>query len=130
MGLLDEEGAYCSGMMATAGALTLASPMMSFILAMVHFLEWQNKLLREIEQVCGGKCPEWTDKENLPLLQAVVKEILRWRPPVPTGMALLSNGCWPDSYTFQEYLIDWKLMTYMMGILYQRAQQSMLWNSE
>lgn len=81
----DEEGAYCVGMMAIAGALTIASPLQSYILAMCHFPEWQVKLRDEIERACKGKCPEWSDREILPTLRAVVKEVLRWRPPVPTG---------------------------------------------
>jgi hypothetical protein len=80
------EGAYQVGMMAIAGALTIASPMMSFVLAMVQSPEWLGKLQEEIDRVCGDRMPEMSDMENLPVLRAVVKEVLRWRPPVPTGL--------------------------------------------
>jgi cytochrome P450 len=73
-------------MMAIAGALTIGSPLQSYILAMCHYPEWQVKIREEVEQVCGGRCPEWEDRQNLPTLRAVVKEIVRWRPPVPTGI--------------------------------------------
>lgn len=79
------EGAYQVGMMAIAGALTLASPMMSFVLAMVQSPEWLAKLQKELDGVCGDRLPAMTDMESLPVLRAVVKEVLRWRPPVPTG---------------------------------------------
>lgn len=79
------EGAYQVGMMAIAGALTLASPMMSFVLAMVQSPEWLAKLQKELDRVCGDRLPAMTDMESLPVLRAVVKEVLRWRPPVPTG---------------------------------------------
>jgi hypothetical protein len=128
MGLSDQEGVYCTGMMAIAGALTLASPLMSFILAMVHFPEWQIKLQHEIGRVCGGECPEWTDRENLPLLRAVVKEVLRWRPPVPTGEGLILAGYLAHTHTFQVSLIVWRLMTSTMDISYLLEQQSMPWN--
>ncbi|RDW71437.1 hypothetical protein BP6252_08000 [Coleophoma cylindrospora] len=82
----DQEGGHQVGMLAIAGALTLASPLMSYILAMCHYPEWQAKLQNEIEAVLGGRCPKWEDREQLPLLRAVVKEVLRWRPPVPTGI--------------------------------------------
>ncbi|KAH8678862.1 cytochrome P450 [Tricladium varicosporioides] len=82
----DEEWAYLIGMMAIAGALTIASPLQTYILAACHFPEWQTKMQEEIENVCGGRCPVWEDRENLPTVRAVVKEILRWRPPVPTGI--------------------------------------------
>ena len=74
------------GLMAIAGALTVGSPIQSFILAMCHYPEWQKRLQGEIDGVLGGRCPEWGDREHLPLLRAVAKEVLRWRPPVPTGI--------------------------------------------
>ncbi|KAH9990138.1 cytochrome P450 [Xylariaceae sp. FL0662B] len=82
----EAEATYVVGQMAIAGALTIGSPIQSFILAMLHYPDWQKKLQDEIDTVCEGKCPEWDDRENLPLLRAVVKEVIRWRPPVPTGI--------------------------------------------
>jgi cytochrome P450 len=84
-GWKDMEGANMVGMMAIAGALTIASPMMSFLLAMVKHNDWLVRLQAEIDEVCGERMPEMGDMERLPLLRAVVKEVVRWRPPVPTG---------------------------------------------
>lgn len=81
----ETEASYVIGQMAIAGALTMGSPIQSFLLAMLHYPEWQKKLQEEIDRVCKGACPEWEDRENLPMLRAVVKEVIRWRPPVPTG---------------------------------------------
>ncbi|CAG8950772.1 hypothetical protein HYFRA_00002985 [Hymenoscyphus fraxineus] len=81
-----EEWSYLIGMMAIAGALTIASPLQTYILAMVHHPVWQAKMQEEIQRVCGERCPEWEDRANLPVVRSVVKEILRWRPPVPTGI--------------------------------------------
>ncbi|OTB05000.1 hypothetical protein M426DRAFT_57638 [Hypoxylon sp. CI-4A] len=82
----EAEATYVVGQMAIAGALTIGSPIQSFILAMLHYPEWQQKLQDEIDTVCEGRCPEWDERERLPLLRAVVKEVIRWRPPVPTGI--------------------------------------------
>ncbi|KAI8954028.1 cytochrome P450 2C3 [Xylaria longipes] len=82
----EAEASYVVGQMAIAGALTIGSPIQSFLLAMLHYPEWQKKLQDEIDRVCGGACPQWEDREQLPLLRAVVKEVIRWRPPVPTGI--------------------------------------------
>ncbi|XXH05263.1 hypothetical protein Hte_011688 [Hypoxylon texense] len=84
----EAEATYVVGQMAIAGALTIGSPIQSFILAMLHYPDWQKKLQNEIDTVCEGRCPEWDDRERLPLLRAVVKETIRWRPPVPTGKVL------------------------------------------
>ncbi|KAG0648686.1 Cytochrome P450 monooxygenase psoD [Hyphodiscus hymeniophilus] len=82
----DLEGAYQVGMMAIAGALTIAAPMMSFVLAMVLHPGWLARVQEEVDRVCGDTLPDMKDMENLPVLRAVVKEVLRWRPPVPTGI--------------------------------------------
>lgn len=96
----DLEGAYQVGMMAIAGALTIASPMMSFVLAMVLFPAWLKNLQDEIDKVCGDRIPEMRDMEKLPILRAVVKEVVRWRPPVPTG--LCSCACLPEYYPLTD----------------------------
>jgi hypothetical protein len=81
----EREASYVVGQMAIAGALTIGSPIQSFLLAMLHYPEWHKKLQDEIDVICGGACPQWEDREKLPLLRAVMKEVIRWRPPVPTG---------------------------------------------
>ncbi|KAL8383405.1 hypothetical protein RB595_006926 [Gaeumannomyces hyphopodioides] len=80
------EAMYVVGQMAIAGALTIGSPIQSFILAMLHYPDWLARLQSEIDMQLGGRCPQWDDREQLPMLRAVVKETLRWRPPVPTGI--------------------------------------------
>ncbi|RYP40385.1 hypothetical protein DL767_001740 [Monosporascus sp. MG133] len=83
----EAEATYVVGQMAIAGALTIGSPIQSFILAMLHYPEWLKKLQDEIDRVCDdGRCPQWEDREKLHMLRAVVKEVVRWRPPVPTGI--------------------------------------------
>ncbi|KAK3368618.1 cytochrome P450 [Podospora didyma] len=81
-----DEAMHVVGLMAIAGALTIGSPIQSYLLAMCHYPEWQRKLQSEIDTVLGGQCPTWEDREKLPMLRAVVKEVIRWRPPVPTGI--------------------------------------------
>ncbi|KAL2020034.1 hypothetical protein VTK56DRAFT_8937 [Thermocarpiscus australiensis] len=82
----QDEAMHVVGLMAIAGALTIGSPIQSFLLAMCHYPEWQQELQKEIDTALGGRCPQWEDREKLPMLRAVVKEVIRWRPPVPTGI--------------------------------------------
>jgi cytochrome P450 len=84
-GFSTHEGAYCIGMLAIAGALTMAAPMQSYLLAMCHYPQWQVSVQNEIDSVTGDRMPEMSDMPNLPILRAIVMEVLRWRPPVPTG---------------------------------------------
>jgi len=43
----------------------------------------------EIDQVIGdGRLPMLKDRPNLPYIDAMTKELLRWNVVTPTGMAL------------------------------------------
>ncbi|KAF2461368.1 cytochrome P450 [Lineolata rhizophorae] len=80
------EGAYSVGMHGIAGALTIAAPMQTFCLAMCHYPQYQSMLHEELDRVCGDRLPESSDRPNLPVLRAFIRECFRWRPPVPTGI--------------------------------------------
>ncbi|KAF7197197.1 Cytochrome P450 monooxygenase [Pseudocercospora fuligena] len=80
------EGAYAVGMHGIAGALTIAAPMQSFCLALCHFPQHQAMLHEEIDRVLGDRLPTTADMPNMPVLRAFIRETLRWRPPVPTGI--------------------------------------------
>ncbi|KAJ4325590.1 hypothetical protein N0V94_000545 [Neodidymelliopsis sp. IMI 364377] len=82
----DLEGAYAVGMHGIAGALTIAAPMQSFCLAMSHYPQYLPMLQEELDRVCGDRLPVAEDRPNLPMLRAVIRELIRWRPPVPTGI--------------------------------------------
>ncbi|KAH6838646.1 cytochrome P450 [Chaetomium sp. MPI-CAGE-AT-0009] len=88
----EGEASNVVGLMAIAGALTIGSPIQSFLLAMCHHPEWQSRVQEEIDSVLEGRCPEWEDRDRLPLLRAVIKEVIRWRPPVPTGIPHASEA--------------------------------------
>lgn len=84
----EEEGAFVVGQMAIAGALTMSSPLQTYILAMCLYPKWQLRVQEEIDRVVGDRMPELGDSPEMPVLRAVIKECMRWRPPVPTGMLL------------------------------------------
>nr|OQO15565.1 hypothetical protein B0A51_17650 [Rachicladosporium sp. CCFEE 5018] len=85
-GFGEHEAAYAVGMMALAGVQTIGSPLNTFMFAMVQYPEWYEKLQNEIDSVCGSRPPSMADAPRLPTLRAILKEGLRWRPPVPTGI--------------------------------------------
>ncbi|KAF1958530.1 cytochrome P450 2E1 [Byssothecium circinans] len=82
----DLEGAFAVGMHGIAGALTIAAPLQTFCLAMIHYPKYLTMLQDELDSVCGDRLPVSEDRPNLPFLRAVIRECLRWRPPVPTGI--------------------------------------------
>ncbi|EME87956.1 uncharacterized protein MYCFIDRAFT_26018 [Pseudocercospora fijiensis CIRAD86] len=82
----DLEGAFAVGMHGIAGALTIAAPMQSFCLALCHFPQHQAMLHEEVDRVLGDRLPTTADMPKMPVLRAFIRETLRWRPPVPTGI--------------------------------------------
>ncbi|KIW94676.1 uncharacterized protein Z519_04653 [Cladophialophora bantiana CBS 173.52] len=84
--LSDFEIAYVMGTLLEGGSGTTSSAMQSYCLAMWHYPEWQKKVQDEIDRVVGDHLPSFDDCPDLPIVRAVMKETLRWRPVVPGGI--------------------------------------------
>ncbi|KAJ7844804.1 cytochrome P450 [Mycena leptocephala] len=70
-----------------AGADTTVSALGTFILAMLVNPEAQKKAQAEMDSVLGaGHLPDFADREALPYVSAIVKEVLRWRPVTPLAV--------------------------------------------
>ncbi|KAI9445989.1 cytochrome P450 [Lactarius indigo] len=75
------------GSMYLGGADTTVSALETFILAMTLYPEVQRKAQAEIDQVIGGsRLPDFSDQAELPYVQAVFKEVLRWHSVTPLGV--------------------------------------------
>ncbi|ETN37998.1 uncharacterized protein HMPREF1541_07621 [Cyphellophora europaea CBS 101466] len=87
----DEAEAACAvGMLCTVAIFTIGGPLYCFFLAMVLHPEWQGKARAEVDSVLGdGRVVALSDSPNLPILRACIKEVMRWRPPVPLGVPRL-----------------------------------------
>ena len=65
-----------------------STSMKVFVLVMVLYPEVMRKAQAEIDTVVGlDRPPTFEDWDNLPYIRAIVKEVLRWRPVTPLGMA-------------------------------------------
>jgi cytochrome P450 len=54
---------------------------------MTVYPEVQRKAQEEIDRVVGtGRLPTFEDRENLPYVDAIIKEALRWHPVAPIGL--------------------------------------------
>ncbi|KAF7352071.1 Cytochrome P450 [Mycena venus] len=71
--------------MFAAGEATVTwSTLCIFILAMILHPECQDKAQKEIDTVVGTlRLPEFGDRSELPFVEGVLQETLRWRPAVP-----------------------------------------------
>ncbi|KAJ7755646.1 cytochrome P450 [Mycena maculata] len=78
---------WSSASLYSAGADTTVSAVNAFFLAMALYPAVQAKAQREIDAVVGGdRLPTFADREDLPFVDALVKEVLRWHSVVPTGV--------------------------------------------
>ncbi|KAJ7138815.1 cytochrome P450 [Mycena filopes] len=89
-GTIDRE--EVKGVVATmfaAGEATTWSVLTLFILAMVLHPECQIKAQLELDGVLGGavaRLPVFEDRKDLPYVECVLQETLRWQPSTPLGI--------------------------------------------
>ncbi|CAE6428381.1 unnamed protein product [Rhizoctonia solani] len=78
---------WVTGTLFGAGADTSAISILVFILAMTLNQHVLLKAQAEIDQVIGqDRLPEMNDRESLPYLECVLREVLRWQPVTPIGL--------------------------------------------
>ncbi|KAJ8501740.1 hypothetical protein ONZ45_g12030 [Pleurotus djamor] len=69
-----------------AGSDTTVSALNTFFLAMLRHPEVQINAQKELDEVLGGRLPEFDDEASLPYISAIVKEVLRWEPVTPIAI--------------------------------------------
>ncbi|KZS87613.1 cytochrome P450 [Sistotremastrum niveocremeum HHB9708] len=77
-----------TGTMYVAGVDTVLSAMRTFVLMMVLNPDVQRRGQEEIDRVIGSdRLPLTSDRGDLPYIDALAKEVLRFHPPGPLGLA-------------------------------------------
>jgi cytochrome P450 len=72
--------------MYSAGAHTTIGTVSNFILAMLLYPEVLRKAREEIDRVVGTeRLPIMSDRADLPYVESVLLETLRWYPVAPLG---------------------------------------------
>ena len=69
-----------------AGADTSVSTLTTFILAMTLHPEAQKRAQAELDTVLGDRLPTFADRDDLPYVTAVMKEVFRWIPVLPLAV--------------------------------------------
>lgn len=83
----DSDASKAIGMMATAGIFTISGPLQNVVRALVCFPEWQKLLQEEADRnIEFPILPEISDIKRLPLLRAFIREVVRWRQAIPSGI--------------------------------------------
>lgn len=78
---------FASSSMFGAGAETTAVIIQTFFLLMAMYPEIQKRAQDEVDSVVGrDRLPTFQDRTQLPYVDAISKEIMRFHPPVPLGL--------------------------------------------
>ncbi|THU76219.1 cytochrome P450, partial [Dendrothele bispora CBS 962.96] len=71
----------------TAAADTTVSATATFFLALTLYPEVQSKAQEELDRVLGpGRIPSFKDRQDLPYVEAVYREVMRWHPALPMSL--------------------------------------------
>ncbi|KAF7760416.1 hypothetical protein Agabi119p4_11092 [Agaricus bisporus var. burnettii] len=90
----------CAVSFVGASETTLAATRV-FFLAMRLYPEVQRKGQAELDQVLNRRLPELNDSPNLPYINAIVKETLRWHPVAPFSIPHVAT----DANEYNGYYI-------------------------
>ncbi|KDQ53894.1 hypothetical protein JAAARDRAFT_197004 [Jaapia argillacea MUCL 33604] len=84
------------------GSDTTAAAIRVLFLALVTHPDVQKRAQTELDTVIGNsRLPEFSDREDLPYVEALMKETLRWLPVAPLGAPHISS----KEDVFRGYLI-------------------------
>ncbi|KAF8139506.1 cytochrome P450, partial [Mycena galopus ATCC 62051] len=76
-----------------AGADTTVSALASFFLAMAVHPDIQKRAQTEIDTIIGAhRLPEFEDRPSLPFVEALFREVMRWKPVLPLGVPHASTA--------------------------------------
>ncbi|TEB26495.1 cytochrome P450 [Coprinellus micaceus] len=69
-----------------AGSDTTVSLTLSFWLVCTKFPDVQRRAQEEVDRVCPDRLPQLSDRPQMPLIQSMIFELLRWNPATPVGV--------------------------------------------
>ncbi|KAG7087817.1 hypothetical protein E1B28_013757 [Marasmius oreades] len=87
--MTDREAAWCATTLYTAGVETTSGQMAWVVMSLVLYPDVQKKAQEEVDRVVGrDRMPTYKDlePEQMPYLNALLREILRWRGVGPLGI--------------------------------------------
>ncbi|KAI0027577.1 cytochrome P450 [Vararia minispora EC-137] len=91
-GLSDLETSWAAGMMYTVGSDTQAATVEWITLALATHPKVQRCAQAELDTVIGhARSPRVGDRDQLPYVTAVFREVMRWRPAAPYGIPHVSE---------------------------------------
>ncbi|KZO99739.1 cytochrome P450 [Calocera viscosa TUFC12733] len=84
-----------------AGQETTSTALRALALGILHNPDVMRAAQAQLDAVCGQRAPAFEDREKLPYIDALVKEIVRWKPGVPMGLLHAAS----EDFDYQGYVI-------------------------
>ncbi|KAM5539386.1 hypothetical protein V8D89_006838 [Ganoderma adspersum] len=85
-----------------AGTDTTVSTLATVFLVMSLYPDIQKKAQAELDSIVGpGRLPDFSDRDSLVYVAAIIKEALRWIPPAPLGL----THCTTDDDELRGYFV-------------------------
>jgi len=86
----------------------------NFVYGMAAHPHIQEKARKVLDSVIGtDRLPNFDDRLDMPYIEAVVYELLRWRPPVPLSVPHVSTE---DDYYKGYFIPKGELFFFMKGV--------------
>ncbi|CAE6478309.1 unnamed protein product [Rhizoctonia solani] len=83
-GLTHHQEAFICGVALEGGTDIVAGVILTCLLALISHPKAQKRAHEELDAIYNEETlPRWEDEQGLPFVRAIVKEAMRWRPPVP-----------------------------------------------
>jgi hypothetical protein len=96
------ELAYDLGILADAGLDTTAMVLQVFVLASLSSPEFLKRAQDQIDAIVGDdQLPDFSHKDQLPYVRAIIKETFRWRPFLPFGF--------PHRTTKEDHYMNYRI---------------------
>ncbi|KAI0045442.1 cytochrome P450 [Auriscalpium vulgare] len=118
---------WAAASMFAGGSDTTVSAIHTFFLAMTIYPDIQRKAQAEIDAVVGNdRLPTFADRAQLPYVEAIISEILRWGTVAPLGVPhTLSRDDIHNGYFIPERAI---ILTNVKGMLHDPDAYPDPWN--
>ncbi|KZT56627.1 cytochrome P450, partial [Calocera cornea HHB12733] len=100
-GISSTSKAWIAGVIFSAGQDTTATTLRFLSLALLLHPEVMQKAQADLDAVVGDRMPTFEDKDRLPYISAIVKEVSRWRPAVPAGVPHAAS----NDFEYNGYVI-------------------------
>ncbi|KAF8756107.1 Pre-mRNA-splicing factor SF3a complex subunit 2 (Prp11) [Rhizoctonia solani] len=98
---VEDRVRWAAGELTTAAVFKSVASTRVFVMAMAMHPDVQAKAQAELDAVIGTRLPEMADRDSLPYIRRIVKEVFRWRMVLPLA---LPHACIQDD-TYKGYHI-------------------------